>query len=226
MESFIAWIVVLAGLCSAVYFLPRVISRRKNAGNVISKVSSSPSSLDEDAYARFSVGSIPVSNVETLDENTASAAPLSEAPFKKSPPEDTLLVLCIMAKPGGRFASYELLQAISSAGLRFGEMNIFHYVYPETNYGIKLFSLLSAEEPGEFNLDTIGDFSCPGLMLFMDAARVPDPSAAFNIMLEKAGQLAEDLDGQLCADPKTPWTPELTHIYQNKVTPVRSYAVL
>ena len=131
--------------------------------------------------------------------------------------DDTLLVLSVMAKPGARFASYDLLQAISSAGLQFGEMNIFHYVYPETSYGIKLFSLVSAEEPGEFNLDNMGNFTCPGLMLFMDSARVPDPRAAFSIMLEKAERLAEDLDGELFADPKTPWSDDLNALYQSRV---------
>lgn len=145
---------------------------------------------------------------------------------KKSPEEDTLLVLSVMAKPGARFASYELLQAISSAGLQFGEMNIFHYIYPEASYGIKLFSLVSAEEPGEFNLDHIGEFSCPGLMLFMDSARVPDPTAAFEIMLEKAEQLAEDLDGELRADPATPWTPEMQSHYLSKLESTRNHPVL
>ena len=222
MESFVVWVSWVAGICAAVFLFPRWLKKRKNSEDVLSKTSSV---LNEDVYSRFSVGSMPLSTA--VSESRISILESEGMPVcKKSPPEDTLLILSVMAKPGMRFASYELLQAISSAGLKFGEMNIFHYIYPEADYGIKLFSLLSAEEPGEFNLDTIGDFSCPGLMLFMDYAKVPDPVTALNIMLEKAGQLADDLDGRLFADPKTPWSPEVCQMYQNKVMPTQHYAVL
>lgn len=183
------------------------------------RLSSPPNTVDD---VRFSLVEPETSLSHALTESAQQSKPCSD----KKICEDNLLVLSVMAQPGKRFASYDLLQAISAAGLKFGDMNIFHYTWPDTNYGIRIFSLVSAEEPGEFNLDAIGDFSCPGLMLFMDPANLPDPDAAFNIMLEKATQLAEDLDGVLCADRGTPWTSDISLAYRNKVAQFWNHPVL
>ena len=128
-----------------------------------------------------------------------------------------LLVLYVVAKPGNYFASYDLLQTISAAGLQFGDMNIFHYYLPTETGDVKLFSLASATEPGEFDLNNIGDFSCVGLTLFMNIREVPNVRQAFNKMLETAEQLADDLDGELRAGPHVPWSKERFHEYQEKV---------
>jgi len=143
--------------------------------------------------------------------------PKTERDKELSDSDDSLIIISIMAKNNSNFASYDLIQAISAAGLQYGDMNIFHYFYPDANFGIKLFSLISAEEPGEFNLDNIGNFSCSGLMLFMEKTKVPDPISAFNIMLEKAQQLADDLEGQLCSSPKIPWNMEVEHSIKNRL---------
>lgn len=128
-----------------------------------------------------------------------------------------LLILSVMAKKEGRFESYDLLQAISAAGLQFGEMNIFHYYQPTPVGKIALFSLASANKPGDFDLNNIAEFSCSGLMLFMDIAQTPDPQSAFKLMLDTAERLAEDLDAALCADPLTPWTEKLSWQYHQKI---------
>ncbi len=128
-----------------------------------------------------------------------------------------LLVLSMMAKKDCRFESYDLLQAISSTGMQFGEMNIFHYYQPTPVGKIALFSLASANKPGDFDLNNIAEFSCTGLMLFMDIGEVPDPQFAFKTMLDVAERLAEDLDGSLCADPKTPWNEKLAWQYHQKI---------
>ncbi|MDX1901951.1 MAG: cell division protein ZipA C-terminal FtsZ-binding domain-containing protein [Gammaproteobacteria bacterium] len=139
----------------------------------------------------------------------------------KQTDKNALLVLSVMAKPGHPFGSYDLLQAISAAGLQYGDMNIFHY-YPEYSMQERdqrspLFSLVSAEEPGDFNLDQIGNFSCQGLMLFMQLNRSENVRTTFQLMLSVAEHLAEDLEAQLCADPKTPWTHEIEEKYLQKI---------
>ena len=211
MESYASFFLLLAvvSVGAGVVFLIKKFGKRQSVTSFHHEL---PGTRDPDT--RFTL---------TMPEDgLQDAAHHFSPPPSKKVLDDTLLVLSVMAKPGARFASYDLLQAISSAGLQFGEMNIFHYVYPETNYGIKLFSLASAEEPGEFNLDNMGNFTCPGLMLFMDSARVPDPRAAFSIMLEKAERLADDLDGELFADPQTPWNDDICATYQSRVMELSS----
>src|SRR3990167_3842499 len=106
---------------------------------------------------------------------------------------ENLFILSVMAKPDAHFASYDLLQAISHAGLQFGEMNIFHYYQTTVNGKTKLFSLASANKPGDFDMNNIGNFSCTGLMLFMNKTDVPDPQQTFKLMLDTAEKLTEDL---------------------------------
>ena len=128
-----------------------------------------------------------------------------------------LLVLSVMAKPEARFESYDLLQAISAAGLQFGEMNIFHYYQASPVGRVALFSLASANKPGDFDLNHFAEFSCTGLMLFMDITQTLDPQSVFKLMLDTAERLAEDLDGVLCADPLTPWSEKLAWQYHQKI---------
>lgn len=145
-------------------------------------------------------------------EPSYSAKKTAPAP-KQDMPED-LLMITILAKPGNQFASYDLLQAILAAGFMHGEKNLFHY----HKDGTKLFSLASTTKTGEFDLNNIGEFSCKGLILFLNLADTFQKHEAFTLMLGAAQQLADDLDGELRADPATPWSHEIFQQYQQKIT--------
>lgn len=125
------------------------------------------------------------------------------------------IVLYLIAPPDHPFVGYELLQSLQAAGLHYGEMNIFHYYASERKQ--KLFSVASAVEPGIFDLANIGAFSCPGLSLFMLVAAHQEPLAVFDLLLETAEQLAEDLHGTLCDDERRPLTAELIAQYKNEL---------
>jgi len=129
-----------------------------------------------------------------------------------------LLVLMVIAKPGQQFVSYELLQAIYSAGLQFGEMNIFHFYQMTFKGRAALFSLASATEPGDFNLDKMGNYACNGLTLFANLKQVQDPQYVFDLMIKTAEQLADDLDGELRAGPRILWNDNIKKQYQQKVS--------
>jgi cell division protein ZipA len=113
-------------------------------------------------------------------------------------PTKNIIVFYVLAMPNRPFVGYELSQALFAADLRFGEKRIFHRYEQAEGEGQILFSVASAVEPGIFDLADIGGFSCPGLCLFMSPNKVADPAAVFELMLETAEQLTEDLDGQLC----------------------------
>ncbi len=136
---------------------------------------------------------------------------------KNAKKDPDIIALRVLAKNDMRFASYELLQCILSTGLKFGDMNIFHY-YVKNNQKNPLFSLASATEPGEFDLDRMGTFSCKGLTLFFDLSTSFDPKLAFKLMMETAQQLAEDLDGEIRAMNNSFFTKELSTEYQQRVT--------
>lgn len=123
---------------------------------------------------------------------------VSDSSYEGKSNSSGISVMHIMAQQNKLFAGYELLQAILSSGLRFGEMNIFHrYREPNTQKGI-LFSLASATEPGVFDMLNMGAFSCKGLTLFMRKSEDEhDNRTRYDLMLSTAQHLAEDLDGML-----------------------------
>lgn len=146
-------------------------------------------------------------------EEPLNLASKSDAPQ----PESDILTVSVFAKPNTRFVSYDLLQSISATGMEFGEWNIFHYYSHANDKRVTLFSMASATKPGDFHLDKMGDFSCVGLTLFMDMSSVPHAEDAFSKMLETAELLAEDLDGELYAGPRKPWSSQILQDYQQRI---------
>ncbi|MGB6976706.1 MAG: cell division protein ZipA [Gammaproteobacteria bacterium] len=130
--------------------------------------------------------------------------------FNVSPRE--FIVLMLMAKPEVPYTGYELLQVLLAAGLRFGKMNVFHRHEKISGQGEILFSLASAVEPGIFELNRMGSFSCPGLTLFLRLSNFQkgnkDLLQAFDLMIETARQLVEDLGGEVCDEQRQPLTDE------------------
>jgi cell division protein ZipA len=107
-----------------------------------------------------------------------------------------LVVLYVLAKDNDRFVGYELLQALLAAGLRYGEMSIFHRYEKPTGEGKTLFSLAQATEPGIFDMNAMGACSSSGLCLFMRlSSHTNNNLGTFNLLLDTAKQLAEDLNG-------------------------------
>lgn len=178
---------------------------------------------EDDDFALDSVSAVRISSGYDGDDEAVIESPVvtkAEAPVE-SPAVDLandIVVLTVVAQPGHEFSSYDLLHAIYAAGFEFGDMNIFHY-YDNTAAGQKaaLFSLASATEPGEFDLDRIGNYSCSGLTLFTVLSNVNNPRYAFDLMLRAAEQLADDLNGELRAGPRKAWDRDVHQQYLQKV---------
>ena len=94
---------------------------------------------------------------------------------------------------------YELHQALLSAGLRFGDMNIFHR-YDENDDEKALFGLAAATPDGSFAVEDMGSFQCNGLLLFMRLNPKQKLMKSFDLMLDVARQLAEELGGEIYDD--------------------------
>lgn len=120
---------------------------------------------------------------ETTDENSAG-------------PEE-VIVINVMSKSEDQFNGAVILQTLLSLGFRYGEMAIFHRHREARGKGPVLFSLANAVKPGTFDLDNIDTFYTPGLTLFMTMPGPQDPAAAYELMLDSAKRLAQELDGVL-----------------------------
>lgn len=159
-----------------------------------------------------------------------SPATLSEPAAKPvlEPNGSTSIMLVLLAKENRQLAGYELLQTLLSAGLRFGEGQLFHrHQYPN-GQGPVLCSLAAATPSGLFDLQNMGAFSVRGLCLFMHASGNPTIDAErFEIMLDTARQLSEGLDTHLLDDQRRPFSDASLQRYyrQLNIVPVCDFAL-
>jgi len=145
-----------------------------------------------------------VVSVASVDPTPAVSKPMSEA-----------VMIFLLAKEQRQFAGYALLQTLLSAGLRFGEGDLFHRHQSANGQGLVLFSLASATASGVFDLQNMGAFSVKGLCLFMHASgNVTIDEERFNLMIEVACQLTEELDAYMLDDRKQVWTAASAMRYQ------------
>ena len=98
-------------------------------------------------------------NEEDLDEDNETIDPEEDIVLdeeenhvksqKKSIPN--FISIRIMAEEGKTFGGYDLLQSLLANRLNYGEMKLFHQ-YADATKKQKLYSLASANEPGDFEL--------------------------------------------------------------------------
>ena len=114
-------------------------------------------------------------------------------PYKPDAP-DLVVVLNVTAPEGRCFKGSSLVQAVEGAGMRFGEMDIYHYYMNDAI----AFSLANMVKPGTFNPDEIEEMTTPGVSLFVQLPVINvDGIDAFNAMLEVTHALAQRMGGEL-----------------------------
>lgn len=153
-----------------------------------------------------------------------SATPVVEEPkptpakaAKAQPVRGTLMIF-LMAKENRQFAGYELLQTVLSAGLRFGQGQLFHRHQQPNGQGPVICSLAAATATGTFDLQNMGACSLRGLCLFMELSNNPSVDAErFSIMLDTARQLGEGLDALLLDDKQRPLSEDKLELYYQRL---------
>lgn len=232
MES-LRWILLGAGLIFVlvIYLLGR--SRRQRQHSIIDELEEELPEFTAQSLDDFDegVGEVRVVSRSSSDDTDSdvpefdvadndtsedgSAAPDSaearSASEEKALPSD-IIVLYILAKPERTLGGSQINSAAQAMGLRFGEMNIFHYRPAEHN----VFSMANMMEPGAFDEHTIHDLKTSGLTVFMQI-RQGDPLDDLTEMLQRSYQLAGLLDARLCNHRRKPLTEQDAENYRAQV---------
>lgn len=130
---------------------------------------------------------------------------------------DDVIVINVMAKPNDDISGNDLLRALLSVGLRFGDMNIFHRHEQITGKGGVLFSAVNVVEPGTFDLNHMEDFKTPGICMFL---RLPGPKRslhAFEQLVESARKIANMLGAELKDENHSVLTQQTIEHYRQRV---------
>jgi cell division protein ZipA len=148
----------------------------------------------------FKAEPIFIEKAEVVENEDQEEQPVIEIDQKQEPKKEALqelVVFRILADANCPYIGYELLQTLLANGLRFGEMNIFHRYEKADNQGRVLFSVAQVTEPGTFDIHNIGNCTCRGLVMFMQLADHKNPLQIFQLMLDTAKQLVDDLGGKI-----------------------------
>ena len=122
------------------------------------------------------------------------------------------------------FSGDQLVHAVNRAGLKYGDMNIFHRMHGGMidGGGVKskravVFSVASAVEPGTFDLSTISDTKIPGLAFFLQLPGPTEPLESFEDMLAVARGVAAALDGDVKDENQSVMTPQTVEHYRERI---------
>ncbi len=144
-------------------------------------------------------------------------------PVIKPPPPATVdptdvVVLHAMAPRGDTFAGDQLLDAVLAQGLRYGARRIFHRHDSDDGSGSILFSMTNAVKPGDFELDSMDEFTTPGVSFLMILQDAQDPLDTFNRMYDTAATISRRLGGELKDETRSALTPQTVEHYRQRIT--------
>ena len=152
-------------------------------------------------------------------ELTQQAQPQKPAEKPNTQPEE-VLVIHLMANKGEKVAGQQLLDAVLSAGIRYGAMKIFHRHLSDDGSGPVLFSMANLVNPGTFDLNTMGDLEVPGVTLFMALDDIEDPVDALNIMIEAVDSIVGDLQLNVMDESRSSMTRNTIEHYRQRARDV------
>lgn len=156
-------------------------------------------------------------SLRTDDDDDLPGQPEGQAAPRQP---DEVIVLTLMATQGRPFRGTLLLKSLQDAGLRHGEMSIFHFT-PE-GHRQALFSVANILEPGHFDLSEMVQMETPGIALFMQLPASLEGEAAWQLMRERAEQMATSLNGTLCDAQRRPLDEEGLLLLQHQAAGFRA----
>lgn len=160
---------------------------------------------------------------KAVDPKQAEQAPIAEREVLEPVEVPEVYMVSLKAEANKPYSGYELLQALLASGLRYGEQNIFHRHEHKNGQGKILFSLASMVKPGTFDLTRMGEVRCPGLTLFMQPPQVEQPLIAYQLLIETARQLIDDLGGEMWDEKREALTPEVVNANYEHLTAYAKY---
>ena len=125
----------------------------------------------------------------------------AEAALSSEP--EKIVTLFLRPRGDGRINGADILEAAQSAGLVYGEMQIFHRMHEYQGNRAAIFSLADMMAPGSFEMSRISELSTPGLCLFMTLPNQMSALDAWDAMQAAGRRLADILDTELLDDSQS-----------------------
>ncbi|PCJ21962.1 MAG: cell division protein ZipA [Gammaproteobacteria bacterium] len=111
-----------------------------------------------------------------------------------------------------------LLKYLVAAGLRFGDMQIFHRHEQASGQGPIIFSMANLVKPGIFELEKLEQFSTPGISFFLSLPGPRNNMISFETMLKTCAKLARELDCELKDENQSALTQQTIEHYRYRIS--------
>ncbi|MGF1763640.1 cell division protein ZipA [Aliivibrio kagoshimensis] len=150
-------------------------------------------------------------------EEVSTDQPADNSATKEKASEEDMLVMHVHISGEERFSGPNLFDSLEQNGLLFGDMDIYHRHSDLSGVGEVLFSVANMVAPGHFRMDSIEDFTTPGVSFFMALPCFGEPEHNFKLMLRTAQQIADDLGGHVLDDNRNLMSPNKLDEYRTRV---------
>lgn len=172
----------------------------------------------QDEHSQDDDNIIAIRKIEEETENlalTKDNVKISATNFNDT--AENVLMIFLLAKDNNKFIGFDLLHALLSVGLRYGQGQIFHH-YQDNGKNSILYSLAAATHNGTFDLQTINDYKVNGLCLFFEpCGNGQVDSERFKIMYNTAIELSKILNAQILDEFRRPLSDNGLEDYYNKI---------
>ena len=155
-----------------------------------------------------------------LGESPASDDPDGAAYLEPEPDRIDRVVTVRFVPNDGPLPADKTVLALRAAGFRHGQYGIFHYFTDETAR-VSQFSVANLTEPGSFDLSNLTTSTIPGMNFFLILPGVGDPVARFDLMVDKARELARELDADLRDEHGSSWSIQRERYVREEVIEYR-----
>jgi cell division protein ZipA len=137
-------------------------------------------------------------------------------PIESEQPQE-VLVLNVKSADDNPIPGSALLPMLLTLGFKFGDQDIFHRHVNSNGKGPVLFSLANMFKPGNFDIDSLENFSTQGISLFMILPIEGEPHQVFNMMHNAARKIAEEFSAQIYDGRRTLLTKQSLQQYVEKI---------
>ena len=145
--------------------------------------------------------------VDWLDE--IEAVPVGGQTARLPRHEDAQVYsLNVVSRAEQGFSGDDVLRTLLGCGLRFGDMDFFHLTEMAEGTPTIQFSVANMMQPGVFDLEGMETLSTKGLMFFLTLPGPNDMTRAFDLMLQTAQTVAENLGGDVLDETRSVLTKQ------------------
>ncbi|KJG07404.1 cell division protein ZipA [Photobacterium angustum] len=155
-------------------------------------------------------------SVQTKQEPSVTFMPEPEPEPEPEPLPPTYISLCVHARSGKILRGPSLFACLERHGLIFGENSVFHRHADLAGTEPVIFSVTNLLNPGSFPETNYQHFETPGIGFFLMLPCYGKAASNFNLMLQTAQQIADELNADVLDQDRVMITPNRITQYREK----------